>query len=198
MDQQCSPSLWIVRFINEQHDGWEKPQYGIPLGSVILELHDVSGSCGSFGVGSDFFEAERGSSFWVQHTTARERNKLLRLVGQLPSNLQEVVLPEISGITRVIAKTNKSKAPSVISVPEKVREIVNFVNGNRKGWDKPWVGQPLPTVKLELEDKNGCVVEFGIGDGYFETADNEIGIRSRSKAATEKQTQAVLRLLGLP
>jgi len=56
-----------------------------------------------------------------------------------------------------------------ISDPQKVSQIVAFVDSHRTGWIKPWYGIPVPAVRAEFF--NGTVFKgsFGAGKTFFET-----------------------------
>jgi hypothetical protein len=174
----------IASLINRHRGGWDKPWYGVPAGSLSLRLYDGRKYCGEFGIGENFFSTQREGSFWSKDAPKEQREELLRLIGDLPGTLKDVMLPEIGEVTRILIRTNDA-GPTVKTITDgqQIKEMVGIINGERRGWDKPWFGQPPPLVLLELHDKQGFLVEFGIGTDFFETGDN-MGLDSRAKAAS--------------
>jgi hypothetical protein len=189
----------IIHCINQQREGWDKPWYGVPSGAVKLELCRGTESLETFGIGENFFDASRRTDFWSKDATKKQREEILKLVGDLPATLKEVMLPEVSGVTKILIRTN-AEGPIIkmITDPERMKQITRFINQQRKGWDKPWYGKPPPILLLELQDKEGFLQEFGIGKDFFETGDDESGFDSRCKDATKEQREEIMRIIELP
>jgi hypothetical protein len=62
-----------------------------------------------------------------------------------------------------------SKKLIEITEPQKVAEIVAFVDSHRSGWEKPWYGIPVPSVTAEFFSGAEFKGSFGAGDKFFET-----------------------------
>jgi hypothetical protein len=80
-----------------------------------------------------------------------------------------------------------------ISDPHAIQQIVEFVDTNADGWNKPWYGIPAPTVTAEFYDGKHFKGSLGIGRNFFETQrDGDFWFKS----ATTDQTKRFLSLVG--
>jgi hypothetical protein len=71
-----------------------------------------------------------------------------------------------------------------ITNPQKVSQIVAFVDSHRMGWMKPWYGIPVPAVTVEFFDGMVFKGSFGAGNAFFETQ-REGGFFSQSASPSE-------------
>ena len=182
----------IAKFFNENRKGWTESEFGsAPVGSLAIDLYSGMNCCGRFGIGDNFLAC--GS---LQNTSIQKRDELLRLIGELPTTISAVVLPAISNITKIVVSTNLAGGASrQITERDRIHRIVEFINQQRTGWDKHWTGEFVPNATLTLMDRDGFVVQFGIGTEFFETCSDQTFIDCRSKRATRQQTDDILTLV---
>jgi hypothetical protein len=192
----------IVSFVNQQREAWDRPLLTTAsMGSMILDIYDKQGRQASFGIGENFFGAEQNAKVWWKYATNKQKNELLLLIGDLPITLKDVTLPEVLRVTQILVLTNGVVVPEkTITNSSQIEKITKFINQQRTGWDKPdaCIGKPAPAFQLELQDKEGFLREFGIGEDYFETSNYETDIISRYKKAAKEQREAILRLVDHP
>jgi len=110
---------------------------------------------------------------------------------------KEVILPEVSDVKKilVVVDNNLTRPVKTITNLDQISEIVNFINQQRKGWDKPWYGIPVPSLALDLYNKDKFIGHFGIGTNFFEAQRNG---DFWSKPATKQQREHILKLINLP
>jgi hypothetical protein len=75
-----------------------------------------------------------------------------------------------------------------------VSQIVAFVDSRRTGWETPWYGIPVPTVRTEFFSGAQFKGSFGSGANFFETH-REGAFYSQS--ASPSEVQRFLDLLGV-
>ena len=75
----------------------------------------------------------------------------------------------VTSATMSISASDGSKYLWTISDPEKLTQIVAFVDGRRTGWSKLWYGTPVPIVEVRLFDGDIHKGVFGVGKNFFET-----------------------------
>jgi hypothetical protein len=181
----------ITDFINKNWKGRSESTISPPGGSLSLDLYNGTNFCGQFEIGDNFFVF--GS---VKRVSQLQREELLRLIGEIPKKLSEVVLPGISNITTIIVSTNLAGGSGrKIIDPHQINRIVEFVNRQRTGWDKPWTGKQMPDVTLKFQSQDGFVAQFGIGPEFFETCSDEIFIDCRRKDGSREQSNEILKLV---
>jgi hypothetical protein len=71
----------ILAFVNKRSGGWETPWYGVPVPTVVANLHSSSTLLGHFGVGANFFETQRKGGFFSRSATVAERRQFMELLG---------------------------------------------------------------------------------------------------------------------
>jgi hypothetical protein len=107
--------------------------------------------------------------------------------------------PELSAVQRVVVVMGSRDTLPAITAPDRIAEIVAFVNDRRDGWGAPYAGVPVPRVRAGFyrnTSAQGAVRYFGAGPGFFE-ASNQPGDFA-SRAATETEITEFLRLVGAP
>jgi hypothetical protein len=62
----------IVTFVDSERANWSTPWFGVPVPIVEVQLFDGQHARGSFGVGKDFFEAQREGGFFSKNVSPRE------------------------------------------------------------------------------------------------------------------------------
>jgi hypothetical protein len=87
-----------------------------------------------------------------------------------------------------------SKPFTKVTDPQKVSQIVAFVDSHRTGWIKPWYGIPVPVVTAEFFNGTAFKGSFDAGNAFFETQ-REGGFFSQSTSSRE--VHSFLGLLGV-
>ena len=87
-----------------------------------------------------------------------------------------------------------SKALVKITDPQVVFQIVAFVDSRRTGWETPWYGIPVPTVRAEFFNGAHFKGSFGSGANFFET--HREGVFC-SQSASSSEVRGFLDLLGV-
>jgi hypothetical protein len=107
--------------------------------------------------------------------------------------------PELSSVQRVVVVIDGRDTLPAITAPDRVSEIVAFVNDRRDGWGAPWAGVPVPRIRAAFyrdTSARGAMRYFGAGSGFFESSSQPGDFASR--AATETEVTEFLRLVGAP
>ena len=92
--------------------------------------------------------------------------------------------PMLGQVSSVNVRHDGSKPFVKLTNPQKVSQIVAFVDSHRTGWIKPWYGIPVPAVTAEFFDGTVLNGSFGVGDAFFETQ-REGGFFSQSTSPSE-------------
>ncbi|HWE39742.1 MAG TPA: hypothetical protein VG406_24545 [Isosphaeraceae bacterium] len=105
--------------------------------------------------------------------------------------------PPLGSVTRVVVKAGlDNEQVRVIDDPAKVRQLVEFVDGHRRGWGGlDWAGVPVPQVVAEFYDGSKFKGHFGVGPGFFECQREG---DFTSKPCRGWQQRRFLELVGLP
>jgi len=127
------------------------------------------------------------------------------LVELLPGCRERRAVREVATITEVRVRNNNSevKVKKVITDPQAIANIVDFVNSERQGWGGLDIlfGTPSPRLMVELYDHNQIVRTFGVGKEFFWT--NTTSPRqpgegpSTAKGASKARVQQFLDLVGV-
>ena len=70
----------IVAFVDSHRTGWKTPWYGIQVPVATVEFYSGSDFKGSFGVGENFFEAQRNGGFFSHSAAPSEVRRFLDLL----------------------------------------------------------------------------------------------------------------------
>lgn len=188
----------ILTFVNRQYEGWYQPMLSdTPTGPVVLRFFDGNNSKGFLGIGDNFFSVGQnafGDDAWCKDASEKQKKEIFSILGPIPTSLKDVILPELNGVTKILVLPNGNLPPTkIITDPEKIRMITEFINEERSGWDHLWDDAPPPVV-LELQNTNGCLQIFGIGENCFETLEYNWDWRARHKNASKERVEEILKL----
>ncbi|MGA7062034.1 MAG: hypothetical protein WA690_10960 [Candidatus Acidiferrales bacterium] len=87
-----------------------------------------------------------------------------------------------------------SKQLVKITEQQVVFQIVTFVDSRRTGWETPWYGIPVPTVRVEFFNGAQFKGSFGSGADFFETHRDGVFC---SQSASPSEVRRFLDLLGV-
>jgi hypothetical protein len=87
-----------------------------------------------------------------------------------------------------------SKVLVKITDQQIVSQIVAFVDSRRAGWETPWYGIPVPTVRAEFFSGAQFKGSFGFGANFFETQRDGVFC---SQSASPSEVRRFLDLLGV-
>jgi len=71
----------IVKEIDQKRHGWYMPIQGTPIPKIKLRLYNDEEYKGSFGIGEDFFQTNRGGGFDAKPATDEEIQSFLDTIG---------------------------------------------------------------------------------------------------------------------
>lgn len=188
----------IISFVNQERQGWEQPELTVAsVGKVVLDLYNGSHKQATFGIGQDFFGAERKSEIYWKRATKAKQRELLRRLGRLPRRLKDVVLPKVSEVTQILVLANGALGSKMtITNATQIQGITTFLNRYRTGWDVPprALDQP-PDLNLNLKINGRSVRQFTVGEGFFETV-CDTDIIPRYRKATKRERAEIMKLAG--
>lgn len=81
----------------------------------------------------------------------------------------DVEFSKVGKVTKIVVRADHNKTLSTITDTDRIMKIVAFIDERRKGWSKPWVGVPVPTIVADLYDGDKFKGHFGVGKNFFET-----------------------------
>ena len=106
--------------------------------------------------------------------------------------------PPLGVVTRIEVKDRRNGNPvRVIDDPAAVKRVVEFVDGQERGWggQADWAGVPIPQVSAYFYNGSEFLGHFGVGSGFFEC--QRVGDFS-SKSCSTAHERLFLELIGLP
>jgi hypothetical protein len=89
---------------------------------------------------------------------------------------------------------NGSKELVKVTDQQVVYQIVAFVDSRRTGWETPWYGIPVPTIRAEFFNGAQFKGSFGSGTNFFETQREGVFC---SRSASPSEVRRFLDRLGV-
>jgi hypothetical protein len=95
----------------------------------------------------------------------------------------------VPGAERVVIIADYGKDTlAEITDPRRIRELLEFVNARRAGWETPWAGVPVPRIRAlfyRSASGGGMIRSFGAGPGFFEATSQPADFASRTAEPSE-------------